>query len=112
MLETLFSMKDKTCVVTGGSRGLGFSMTRNLASLLANDNIRVNAIAPGRFFSKMTEYASQDEEGYKKEIEMIPLHRWGGEVDIAGIAVMLASPAGGFMTGQIIAVDGGMTVVR
>jgi NAD(P)-dependent dehydrogenase (short-subunit alcohol dehydrogenase family) len=87
-------------------------MTRNLASLLANDNIRVNAIAPGRFFSKMTEYASQDEEGYKKEIEMIPLHRWGGEVDIAGIAVMLASPAGGFMTGQIIVVDGGMTVVR
>ena len=112
MLETLFSMKDKTCVVTGGSRGLGFSMTRNLASLLANDNIRVNAIAPGRFFSKMTEYASQDEEGYKKEIEMIPLHRWGGEVDIAGIAVMLASPAGGFMTGQSIVVDGGMTVVR
>ena len=87
-------------------------MTRNLASLLANDNIRVNAIAPGRFFSKMTEYASQDEEGYKKEIEMIPLHRWGGEVDIAGIAVMLASPDGGFMTGQIIVVDGGMTVVR
>jgi NAD(P)-dependent dehydrogenase (short-subunit alcohol dehydrogenase family) len=43
---------------------------------------------------------------------MIPLHRWGGEVDIAGIAVMLASPAGGFMTGQIIVVDGGMTVVR
>lgn len=87
-------------------------VTRNLASLLADDHIRVNAIAPGRFFSKMTEYASQDEEGYKKELKMIPLHRWGGELDIAGVAVMLASPAGGFMTGQIIAVDGGMTVVR
>ena len=87
-------------------------MTRNLASLLADDHIRVNAIAPGRFFSKMTEYASQDKAGYDKEIAMIPLHRWGGEIDIAGIAVMLASPAGGFMTGQILAVDGGMTVVR
>ena len=51
MLETLFSMKNKTCVVTDGSRGLGFSMTRNLASPLANGNIRVNAIAPGRFFN-------------------------------------------------------------
>ena len=111
MLETLFSMKDKTCVVTGGSRGLGFSMTRNLASLLANDHIRVKAIALGRFFSKMTEYASQDEKVYEKEIKIIPLHRWGGELDIAGVAVMLASPAGGFMTGQIIAVDGEMTVV-
>ena len=87
-------------------------MTRNLAALLADDHIRVNAIAPGRFFSKMTEYASEDKAGYEKEIAMIPLHRWGGETDIAGIAVMLASPAGGFMTGQIVAVDGGMTVVR
>ena len=99
MLETLFSMKNKTCFVTDSSRGLGFSMTRNLASPLANGNIRVNVIAPGRFFSKMTEYASQDEQGYKKEIEMIPLYRWGGEVDVAGIAIVLASPAGGFMTG-------------
>ena len=86
-------------------------MTRNLASLLANDHIRVKAIALGRFFSKMTEYASQDEKVYEKEIKIIPLHRWGGELDIAGVAVMLASPAGGFMTGQIIAVDGEMTVV-
>ena len=78
----------------------------------AHDHIRVNAIAPGGFFSKMMEYASQDEEMYQQELKMIPLHRWGGEVDIAGVAIMLASPAGGFMTGQIIPVDGGVTLVR
>ena len=87
-------------------------MTRNLAALLADDHIRVNAIAPGRFFSKMTEYASQNEAMYQQEIKMIPLHRWGEEKDIAGLAILLASRAGAFMTGQILAVDGGMTVVR
>jgi NAD(P)-dependent dehydrogenase (short-subunit alcohol dehydrogenase family) len=87
-------------------------VTRNLAVVLADDHIRVNAIAPGRFFSKMTEYASQDKAQYEKEIAYIPLHRWGEETDIAGVAVMLASPAGAFITGQIIPVDGGTTLVR
>ena len=87
-------------------------MTRNLSVVLAEKNIRVNAIAPGRFFTSMTEYASQDKEQYEQEIALIPLHRWGEESDINGVAIMLASPAGGFMTGQIITVDGGTSVVR
>jgi NAD(P)-dependent dehydrogenase (short-subunit alcohol dehydrogenase family) len=87
-------------------------VTRNLAVVLADDHIRVNAIAPGRFFSNMTEYASQDKAQYEKEIANIPQHPWGEETDIAGVAVMLASPAGAFITGQIIPVDGGTTLVR
>jgi NAD(P)-dependent dehydrogenase (short-subunit alcohol dehydrogenase family) len=71
----------------------------------------VNAIAPGRFFSKMTEYASENKKQYDAEIAMIPLHRWGGDTDIAGIAIMLASKAGAFITGEIITVDGGTTLV-
>jgi len=87
-------------------------VTRNLAVVLAEKHIRVNAIAPGRFFTAMTEYASSDEAQYQSEIEYIPLHRWGEEDDISGVAIMLASRAGGFVTGQIIAIDGGTTLVR
>jgi NAD(P)-dependent dehydrogenase (short-subunit alcohol dehydrogenase family) len=79
---------------------------------LSDRHIRVNAIAPGRFFSKMTEYASQDKKLYEAEIATIPLHRWGTETDISGVAIMLASTAGAFITGQIIPVDGGTTLVR
>lgn len=87
-------------------------VTRNLSVVLAEQNIRVNAIAPGRFFTAMTEYASEDKAQYEAEIRYIPLHRWGEESDINGVAIMLASPAGGFITGQIIPVDGGTSVVR
>jgi NAD(P)-dependent dehydrogenase (short-subunit alcohol dehydrogenase family) len=87
-------------------------MTRNLSVALADDHIRVNAIAPGRFFTAMTEYASDDKSGYDSEVATIPLHRWGDAPDISGLAIMLASPSGAFITGQIIPVDGGMSVVR
>jgi len=95
----------------GPSKAAIHQLTRILAKDMADDNIRVNAIAPGRFFSKMTEYVSQDHAAYEAECAIIPLHRWGGETDIAGVAIMLASQAGAFITGQIIPVDGGSTLV-
>jgi NAD(P)-dependent dehydrogenase (short-subunit alcohol dehydrogenase family) len=79
---------------------------------LSDRHIRINAIVPGRFFSKMTEYASQDKDQYEAEIAIMPLHRWGSETDISGVAIMLASTAGAFIPGQIIPVDGGTTLVR
>ena len=85
-------------------------VTRNLSAVLAAQHIRVNAIAPGRFFTAMTEYVGKEQ--YELECASIPLKRWGEEKDIAGLAIMLASTAGGFITGQIIPVDGGTTVVR
>lgn len=85
-------------------------LTRNLARELAEDNIRVNAIAPGRFHTKMTEYASEDKAAYESEIQSIPLHRWGHDPDIMGVSLLLASNAGAFITGQIIPVDGGTTL--
>ncbi|MFT5482451.1 MAG: NAD(P)-dependent dehydrogenase (short-subunit alcohol dehydrogenase family) [Halieaceae bacterium] len=85
-------------------------VTRNMALTLAEDNIRVNAIAPGRFHTKMTEYASDNKDMYEAEIRSIPLHRWGHDPDIMGVALLLASPAGAFITGQIIPVDGGTTL--
>ncbi len=96
----------------GPSKAAIHQMTRNLARDLANDHIRVNAIAPGRFFSKMTEYVSNDKEAYEQECAAIPLHRWGKAEDIAGVAIMLSSKAGAFITGQIVPVDGGTTLVN
>ena len=95
----------------GPSKAALHQLTRNLATDLADDHIRVNAIAPGRFFSKMTEYVSQDQAAYETECRGIPLHRFGGETDIAGVAILLASQAGAFITGQVIPVDGGSTLV-
>lgn len=85
-------------------------LTRTLATELADSHIRVNAIAPGRFHSKMTDYVSP--EDYEREVRAIPLHRWGKAPDIAGVALMLASQAGAFITGQIIVVDGGTSLAR
>ena len=91
----------------GPSKAAIHQVTRNLAKDLADSHIRVNAIAPGRFFSKMTEYVSKDKAAYDAECAVIPLHRWGKDTDIAGVAIMLASKAGAYITGQIIPVDGG-----
>jgi len=95
----------------GPSKAAIHQLTRNLACDLADSHIRVNAIAPGRFFSKMTEYASSDKAVYDAECALIPLHRWGKAEDIAGVAILLASKSGAFITGQIIPVDGGTTLV-
>lgn len=87
-------------------------LTRVLSTELASDHIRVNAIAPGRFYSKMTEFLSNDQEAFEEELQTIPMRRWGKATDIAGVAIMLASPAGAFITGQIIPVDGGTSIVN
>lgn len=95
----------------GPSKAAVHQLTRNLAKDLAEQNIRVNAIAPGRFYSKLTEYVQADKEAFDAEIAAIPLHRWGEDTDIAGVALMLASKAGAFITGEIIVVDGGTSLV-
>ena len=88
------------------------TLTETFAQALAPQHIRVNAIAPGRFYSKMTEFLSTDQAAFDEELETIPMRRWGEASDIAGVAIMLASPAGAFITGQIIPVDGGTSVVN
>ena len=84
-------------------------LTPSLALALTDDFIRVNAIAPGRFYSEMTRSAWEDpdKESFKAELERIPAHRYGGLEDMAGVAVMLCSRAGAYFHGEVLNLDGG-----
>ncbi|MAK62509.1 MAG: 3-oxoacyl-ACP reductase [Ponticaulis sp.] len=96
----------------GLSKGAIHQLTQMQALEFADDHITANAIAPGRFPSKMTEYVMNDEEAYAKEVQGIPLKRWGRDEDIAGTALFLAGASGAFITGAIIPVDGGSRLKR
>ena len=85
-------------------------LTKSLAREFAPKHITVNAIAPGRFPSKMTAGVMQNKEQYETEVQFIPLHRWGKESDIAGLSIFLASPSAAYITGAIIPVDGGFRI--
>ncbi len=89
-------------------------LTPQIALALADDHIRVNAIAPGRFFSEMTRGAWQDPEAesYKAELQRLPAHRYGDMHDIVGVAIMLCSRAGAYFTGEVLNVDGGHRLRR
>jgi 3-oxoacyl-[acyl-carrier protein] reductase len=82
-------------------------MTRSLAREVGPAGIRVNSVAPGYFESDMT--SRMDEETRRRIIRRTPLGRLGVEADIVGTVRFLASPDAGFITGQTIVVDGGMT---
>lgn len=84
-------------------------LTRMLAVDLAPRRITVNAIAPGFFESKMTA-ATFDQQG-DEFLEACPLGRFGSADDIAGIVVYLASRASTYVTGTVIPVDGGLSLV-
>jgi NAD(P)-dependent dehydrogenase (short-subunit alcohol dehydrogenase family) len=91
------------------SKGGVVNFTRSLAAEWAAYNINVNAIAPGFFPTKMTKGIMQllgDEVANKA-----PLKRVGGPEDLKGLVALFASDACAFITGQIVAVDGGVTIV-
>jgi NAD(P)-dependent dehydrogenase (short-subunit alcohol dehydrogenase family) len=89
------------------SKGAVIALTRQLAVEWAPGGIRVNAIAPGFFPSRMTE--SVIERGAARIVAGVPLGRLGQPGDLKGVVVFLASAAAGYITGQVLAVDGGAT---
>ena len=91
------------------SKGAVVNFTRALAATLAEHNITVNCICPGFFPTKMS--SVMIERSRERIIASTPLGRLGNDQDLKGIVVLFASPASAFITGQIIAVDGGATAV-
>jgi gluconate 5-dehydrogenase len=91
------------------SKGALVNMTRALAAEWGRYNINVNAICPGFFPSKMTK-ATLDRID-RDVLDLTPLGRLGGDEDLKGCVVFLASEASRHVTGQAIAIDGGVTSV-
>jgi gluconate 5-dehydrogenase len=89
------------------SKGADINFTRALAAEWGKYNINVNAICPGFFPSKMS--AGLLEKFEKMAIAMTPLQRIGGDDDLKGVVVFLASEASRHVTGQYLAVDGGVS---
>jgi gluconate 5-dehydrogenase len=90
----------------GGVRQL----TRGMAVELAPHNIQVNAIAPGYFATEMNRALLDNAEFDAWVKKRTPAGRWGEPAEIAGAAVFLASSAADYITGQIVFIDGGMSV--
>ena len=83
-------------------------LTKSVARELASRGINVNAIAPGFIATDMVEAMTEDAKA--KMADAIPLKRIGTTKDIANMAVFLASDASDYITGQVFAVDGGMSI--
>jgi len=86
-------------------------LTKTLAVEWANYGINVNAIGPGYIATELTAPLQADAEFNQWVLSKTPLGRWGRPEDLVGTAILLASPAGDFITGQIFYVDGGWTAL-
>jgi gluconate 5-dehydrogenase len=92
------------------SKGAVVNFTRALAGEWGEHGITVNAICPGFFPSKMT-YGLLEKLGSDKMAAGAPLRRLGDDEDLKGLAVLFASDAGKHITGQWLAVDGGVSAI-
>jgi len=83
-------------------------LTKSVAKELASRGITANAIAPGFISTRMTDALSETQRNAM--LERIPLKRFGETSDVANTALFLASDMAGYITGQVITVDGGMVM--
>ena len=83
-------------------------MTKSIAREIASRGITVNVVAPGFIETDMTSVLN--EEVRKGALSQIPVNRFGAVEDIAATVAFLASPQAGYITGQVLAVDGGLSM--
>jgi NAD(P)-dependent dehydrogenase (short-subunit alcohol dehydrogenase family) len=103
----------------GGPRVPGYSaskggigqLTKSLAAAWAPEGVRVNAVAPGWIATPLTQALQDDPARAAPILARTPMARWGTPEEVAGGIVFLASPAARFITGAILAIDGGYMAV-
>jgi NAD(P)-dependent dehydrogenase (short-subunit alcohol dehydrogenase family) len=100
----------RTGVVYGSTKAAMIQMTKILALEWGKHNILVNAIGPWYFKTPLTEKLLQNEEFVAEVLSRTPLKRIGELRDLVGPVVFLSSEASGYITGQTLFVDGGMTI--
>jgi 3-oxoacyl-[acyl-carrier protein] reductase len=88
------------------SKGGLIALTKTLAKELAGKNVRANAVAPGFIGTEMTDALPQ--QAKDMALSLIPLKRMGAPTDVAKAVAFLASDAAGYITGQVLSVDGGL----
>ena len=94
--------------VYSATKGAVNSLTQTMAKELAPYGIRVNAVAPGFIETEMLNALSDEKK--QEYLNAIPMHRLGTVEDVANVVSMLASDAASYITGQIITVDGGISL--
>ena len=99
-----------TVVPYTAAKGGVRQLTRGMAVELAPHNIQVNAISPGYFATEMNRALIDNAEFNAWVCKRTPAGRWGDPPEIAGLAVFLCSAAANYITGQLITIDGGMSV--
>jgi NAD(P)-dependent dehydrogenase (short-subunit alcohol dehydrogenase family) len=113
VISSIAGLKGNTALGAYGiSKAADFELVRNLAVEWGSSNVRVNAIAPAIVRTDFARKLWEDPETYAWAISRYPLGRIGEPDDIAGPAIFLASRAGAFVTGQVIVVDGGVTIAE
>ena len=90
------------------SKAALLGLTRALADKWAVDGVRVNMVAPGFIRTRMTEIQRTDAEYEKRLLKSIPARRWGEPEEVAEVILFLASPRAPYVTGQSLAIDGGL----
>jgi 3-oxoacyl-[acyl-carrier protein] reductase len=93
------------------SKGALISMTKGLATELAPEGIRVNCVAPGWVKTDMSAPTLADEKTRAWVMGAIPLRRVADPAEIAGPILFLCTPLAGFMTGEIVNVNGGAVLI-
>ncbi|MFZ4288762.1 SDR family NAD(P)-dependent oxidoreductase [Variovorax sp. HJSM1_2] len=101
---------NKSIGLYGLSKAALAQLARNLAVEWGPSGVRVNAISPGLIHTPLASSLLGNAEFMQRRLSLTPLRRVGEPHEIAGVAVMLASAAGGFITGHNLVVDGGTTI--